>query len=179
MTENCSAEEFQKKDEKNKNLEKKVKQQETEINKLTKENKMLQNNLEFFSKNFNNLGRNNNDIFSSRNMNDFMSGVGDPNYLRNSNSIMDGYSFYDGESILDQSFRFQRNKMMKFIKGGTKTNGGFFSKIMDSNRQNTYKIINDFKGQTLNNKDFKMEQLENQLKQLDKDVLNETQSEFY
>ena len=173
------AEEFQKKDEKNKNLEKKVKQQETEINKLTKENKMLQNNLEFFSKNFNNLGRNNNDIFSSRNMNDFMSGVGDPNYLRNSNSIMDGYSFYDGESILDQSFRFQRNKMMKFIKGGTKTNGGFFSKIMDSNRQNTYKIINDFKGQTLNNKDFKMEQLENQLKQLDKDVLNETQSEFY
>ncbi len=173
------AEEFQKKDEKNKNLEKKVKQQETEINKLTKENKMLQNNLEFFSKNFNNLGRNNNDIFSSRNMNDFMSGVGDPNYLRNSNSIMDGYSFYDGESLLDQSFRFQRNKMMKFIKGGTKTNGGFFSKIMDSNRQNTYKIINDFKGQTLNNKDFKMEQLENQLKQLDKDVLNETQSEFY
>ena len=173
------AEEFQKKDEKNKNLEKKVKQQETEIKKLTKENKMLQNNLEFFSKNFNNLGRNNNDIFSSRNMNDFMSGVGDPNYLRNSNSIMDGYSFYDGESILDQSFRFQRNKMMKFIKGGTKTNGGFFSKIMDSNRQNTYKIINDFKGQTLNNKDFKMEQLENQLKQLDKDVLNETQSEFY
>ena len=173
------AEEFQKKDEKNKNLEKKVKQQETEINKLTKENKMLQNNLEFFSKNFNNLGRNNNDIFSSRNMNDFMSGVGDPNYLRNSNSIMDGYSFYDGESILDQSFRFQRNIMMKFIKGGTKTNGGFFSKIMDSNRQNTYKIINDFKGQTLNNKDFKMEQLENQLKQLDKDVLNETQSEFY
>ena len=173
------AEEFQKKDEKNKNLEKKVKHQETEIKKLTKENKMLQNNLEFFSKNFNNLGRNNNDIFSSRNMNDFMSGVGDPNYLRNSNSIMDGYSFYDGESILDQSFRFQRNKMMKFIKGGTKTNGGFFSKIMDSNRQNTYKIINDFKGQTLNNKDFKMEQLENQLKQLDKDVLNETQSEFY
>ena len=173
------AEEFQKKDEKNKNLEKKVKQQETEINKLKKENKMLQNNLEFFSKNFNNLGRNNNEIFSSRNLNDFMSGVGDPNFLRNSNSIMDGYSFYDGESLLDQSFRFQRNKMMKFIKGGTKTNGGFFSKIMDSNRQNTFKIINDFKGQTLNNKDFKMEQLENQLKQLDKDVLNETQSEFY
>ena len=176
------AEEFQKKDEKIKNLEKKVKQQEAEINKLTKENKMLQNNLEFFSKNFNNLGKNNNEIFSSRNVNDFMGG--DPserNFLRNSNSIFDGYSFYDGESILDQSFRFQRNKMMKFIKGGTKTNGGFFSKIMDSNnnnRQNTFKIINDFKGQTLNNKDFKMEQLENQLKQLDKDVLNETQSEF-
>ena len=70
---------------------------------------------------------------------------------------------------------------MKFIKGGTKVNGGFFSKIMDNNmnRQDTFKIIHDFKGQTLNNKDFKMEQLENQLKQLDKDVLNETQSEFY
>ena len=176
------ANEFQKKDEKNKNLENKVKQQESQINKLTKENKMLQNNLEFFSKNFNNLGRNNNDIFSSRNMNDFMGGdPNDKNYLRNSISIFDGNSFYDGESILDQSFRFQRNKMMKFIKGGTKTNGGFFSKIMDNNanRQDTFKIIHDFKGQTLNNKDFKMEQLENQLKQLDKDVLNETQSEFY
>lgn len=173
------ANEFQKKDEKNRNLENKVKQQESQINKLTKENKMLQNNLEFFSKNFNNLGRNNNDIFSSKNMNDFMGG--DQNYLRTSNSIFDGNSFYDGESILDQSFRFQRNKMMKFIKGGTKTNGGFFSKIMDNNanRQDTFKIIRDFKGQTLNNKDFKMEQLENQLKQLDKDVLNETQSEFY
>ena len=93
---------------------------------------------------------------------------------------MDGYSFYDGESVLDQSFRFQRNKMMKFIKGGTKASGGFFSKIMDNNpnRQDTFKFINDFKGQTLNNNDFKMEQLENQLKQLDKDVLNETQSEF-
>ena len=66
---------------------------------------------------------------------------------------------------------------MKFIKGGTKANGGFFTKIMDNNRQETFKLINDFKGQALN-KDFKMEQLENQLKQLDKDVLNTTQSEF-
>ena len=173
------ANEFKKKDEKNKNLENKVKQQDAQIIKLTKENKMLQNNLDFFSKNFNNLGRNNNDIFSSRNMNDFMGGdPSDRNYLRNSNSIFDGFSFYDGESVLDQSFRYQRNKMMKFIKGGTKTNQGFFSKIMDNNRQDTFKMIHDFKGQTLNNKDFQMEQLENQLKQLDKDVLNETQSEF-
>ena len=175
------ATEFQKKDEKNKNLENKVKQQENEINKLTKENKMLQNNLEFFSKNFNNLGKNNENLFSSRNTNDFFGGEqSDRNYIRNSISIMDGYSFYDGESVLDQSFRFQRNKMMKFIKGGTKASGGFFSKIMDNNpnRQDTFKFINDFKGQTLNNNDFKMEQLENQLKQLDKDVLNETQSEF-
>ncbi len=173
------ANEFKKKDEKNKNLENKVKQQDAQIIKLTKENKMLQNNLDFFSKNFNNLGRNNNDIFSSRNMNDFMGGdPSDRNYLRNSNSIFDGFSFYDGESVLDQSFRNQRNKMMKFIKGGTKTNQGFFSKIMDNNRQDTFKMIHDFKGQTLNNKDFQMEQLENQLKQLDKDVLNETQSEF-
>ena len=176
------ASEFQKKDEKNKNLEKKVKEQETKINKLTTENKMLQNNLDFFSKNFNNLGKNNNDIFSSRNSIDFIGkDLNDRNYLRNSTSFYDGLSFYDGESVLDQSFRFQRNKMMKFIKGGTKVNGGFFSKIMDNNmnRQDTFKIIHDFKGQTLNNKDFKMEQLENQLKQLDKDVLNETQSEFY
>ena len=175
------ATEFQKKDEKNKILENKVKQQENELNKLTKENKMLQNNLEFFSKNFNNLGKNNENLFSSRNTNDFFGGEqSDRNYIRNSISIMDGYSFYDGESVLDQSFRFQRNKMMKFIKGGTKASGGFFSKIMDNNpnRQDTFKFINDFKGQTLNNNDFKMEQLENQLKQLDKDVLNETQSEF-
>ena len=174
------AKEFQKKDEKNKALETKVKQQETQINKLTSENKMLQNNLDFFSKNFNNLGKsNNNELLTKRNSIDFSQG--DPNYIRNSISILDGYSFYDGESILDQSFRFQRNKMMKFIKGGTKTNGGFFSKIMDNNmnnRKDAYKIINDFKGQTLNNKDFKMEQIENQLKQLDNDVLNETQSEF-
>ncbi len=174
------AKEFQKKDEKNKALETKVKQQETQINKLTSENKMLQNNLDFFSKNFNNLGKsNNNELLTKRSSIDFSQG--DPNYIRNSISILDGYSFYDGESILDQSFRFQRNKMMKFIKGGTKTNGGFFSKIMDNNmnnRKDAYKIINDFKGQTLNNKDFKMEQIENQLKQLDNDVLNETQSEF-
>ena len=174
------AKEFQKKDEKNKALETKVKQQETQINKLTSENKMLQNNLDFFSKNFNNLGKsNNNELLTKRSSIDFSQG--DLNYIRNSISILDGYSFYDGESILDQSFRFQRNKMMKFIKGGTKTNGGFFSKIMDNNmnnRKDAYKIINDFKGQTLNNKDFKMEQIENQLKQLDNDVLNETQSEF-
>ena len=174
------AKEFQKKDEKNKALETQVKQQETQINKLTSENKMLQNNLDFFSKNFNNLGKsNNNELLTKRSSIDFSQG--DPNYIRNSISILDGYSFYDGESILDQSFRFQRNKMMKFIKGGTKTNGGFFSKIMDNNmnnRKDAYKIINDFKGQTLNNKDFKMEQIENQLKQLDNDVLNETQSEF-
>ena len=173
------AREFQQKDEKNRILEKKVKQQEIEINNITKENKMLQNNLEFFSKNFNNLGKNN-DLFSSRNMNDFLGEQSDRNFIRSSVSIMDGCSFYDGESVLDQSFRFQRNKMMKFIKGGTKTSGGFFSKIMDNNpnRQDTFKVINDFKGQTLNNKDFKLEQLENQLKQLDKDVMNETQSEI-
>ena len=173
--------EFQKKDERNKVLETKAKQQEALINKLTTENKMLQNNLDFFSKNFNNLGKNNNDIFSSRNSNDFFGGdQNDRNWLRNSTSIFDGLSFYDGESVLDQSFRFQRNKMMKFIKGGTKVNGGFFSKIMNNNinRKDTYKIINDFKGQALNNKDFKIEQLDNQLKQLDKDVLNETQSEL-
>ena len=176
------ANEFKKKDEKTKNLENKVKQQETQINKLTKENKMLQNNLDFFSKNFNNLGKNNVDIFSSKNLNDIMGGdTYDRNYLRQSNSIFDGFSFYEGESVLDQSFRYQRNKMMKFIKGGTKANQGFFSKIMDNNnvnRQDTFKMIHDLKGQNLNNKDFQMEQLENQLKQLDKDVLNETQSEF-
>ena len=169
------AKEFQKKDEKNKELENKVKQQEIQINKLNKENKMLQNNLEFLNKNLNNLGQsNNNDLFSSR-IND----NGDPfdRHLRRS-TIFDANSFYDGDSILDQSFRFQRNKMMKFIKGGTKTNQGFFSKIMDNNRQDTMKFINDFKGQIMNNKDFKMEQLENQLKQLDKDVLNTTQSEY-
>lgn len=173
--------EFQKKDERNKALETKTKQQEAQINNLITENKMLQNNLDFFSNNFNNLAKNNNDIFSSRNSNDFFGGdQNERNWLRNSTSIFDGLSFYDGESVLDQSFRFQRNKMMKFIKGGTKVNGGFFSKIMDNNmnRKDTYKIIHDFKGQTLNNKDFKIEQLENQLKQLDKDVLNETQSEF-
>ena len=169
------AKEFQKKDEKNKELENKVKQQEIQINKLNKENKMLQNNLEFLNKNLNNLGQSNNDLFSSR-IND----NGDPfdRHTMRRSTIFDANSFYEGDSILDQSFRFQRNKMMKFIKGGTKTNQGFFSKIMDNNRQDTMKFINDFKGQIMNNKDFKMEQLENQLKQLDRDVLNTTQSEF-
>jgi len=169
------AKEFQKKDEKNKELENKVKQQENQINKLNKENKMLQNNLEFLNKNLNNLGQSNNDLFSSR-IND----NGDPfdRHTMRRSTIFDANSFYEGDSILDQSFRFQRNKMMKFIKGGTKTNQGFFSKIMDNNRQDTMKFINDFKGQIMNNKDFKMEQLENQLKQLDRDVLNTTQSEF-
>ena len=169
------AKEFQKKDEKNKELENKVKQQEIQINKLNKENKMLQNNLEFLNKNLNNLGQSNNDMFSSR-IND----NGDPfdRHTMRRSTIFDANSFYEGDSILDQSFRFQRNKMMKFIKGGTKTNQGFFSKIMDNNRQDTMKFINDFKGQIMNNKDFKMEQLENQLKQLDRDVLNTTQSEF-
>ena len=163
------AKEFQKKDEKNKELESKVKQQEIQINKLNKENKMLQNNLEFLNKNLNN-----NDLFSSRNNDN-----GDPfdRHMRRS-VVFDSTSFYEGDSILDQSFRFQRNKMMKFIKGGTKANQGFFSKIMDNNRQDTMKFINDFKGQIMKNKDFKMEQLENQLKQLDRDVLNTTQSEF-
>lgn len=169
------AKEFQKKDEKNKELENKVKQQEIQINKLNKENKMLQNNLEFLNKNLNNLGQSNNDLFSSR-IND----NGDPfdRHTMRRSTILDTNSFYEGDSILDQSFRFQRNKMMKFIKGGTKTNQGFFSKIMDNNRQDTMKFINDFKGQIMKNKDFKMEQLENQLKQLDRDVLNTTQSEF-
>ena len=163
------AKEFQKKDEKNKELESKVKQQEIQINKLNKENKMLQNNLEFLNKNLNN-----NDLFSSRNNDN-----GDPFDRRMRRSVVfDSTSFYEGDSILDQSFRFQRNKMMKFIKGGTKANQGFFSKIMDNNRQDTMKFINDFKGQIMKNKDFKMEQLENQLKQLDRDVLNTTQSEF-
>ena len=117
--------------------------------------------MEFFNKNFNNLGNNN-----------------DGNWKRS--SIFDT-SYYDGESVLDQSFRFQRNKMMKFIKGGTKANGGFFSKIMgnNGNRQDTMKFINDFKGQALNNNNFKFEQIENQLNLLDKDILNTTQSEFY
>jgi len=163
------AKEFQKKDEKNKELESKVKQQEAQINKLNKENKMLQNNLEFLNKNLNN-----NDLLSSR-INDNE----DPFNKRMRRSVVfDSTSFYEGDSILDQSFRFQRNKMMKFIKGGTKANQGFFSKIMDNNRQDTMKFINDFKGQIMKNKDFKMEQLENQLKQLDRDVLNTTQSEF-
>lgn len=168
------AKEFQKKDEKNKELENKVKQQEIQINKLNKENKMLQNNLEFLNKNLNNLGQSNNDLFSSRTNDN-----GDPfdKHMRRS-IVFDTNSYYEGDSILDQSFRFQRNKMMKFIKGGTKTNQGFFSKIMDNNRQDTMKFINDFKGQIMKNKDFKMEQLENQLKQLDRDVLNTTQSEF-
>ena len=158
---NTFAKEFQKKDEKNKDLENKVKNLADQINKLTKENKMLQTNLEFFNKNFNNLGNNN-----------------DGNWKRS--SIFDT-SYYDGESVLDQSFRFQRNKMMKFIKGGTKANGGFFSKIMgnNGNRQDTMKFINDFKGQALNNNNFKFEQIENQLNLLDKDILNTTQSEFY
>ena len=168
------AKEFQKKDEKNKELENKVKQQEIQINKLNKENKMLQNNLEFLNKNLNNLGQSNNDLFSSRTNDN-----GDPfdKHMRRS-IVFDTNSYYEGDSILDQSFRFQRNKMMKFIKGGTKSHQGFFSKIMDNNRQDTMKFINDFKGQIMKNKDFKMEQLENQLKQLDRDVLNTTQSEF-
>ena len=169
------AKEFQKKDEKNKELENKVKQQEIQINKLNKENKMLQNNLEFLNKNLNNLGQSNNDLFNSR-IND--NGDLFERHTMRRSTIFDANSFYEGDSILDQSFRFQRNKMMKFIKGGTKTNQGFFSKIMDNNRQDTMKFINDFKGQILKNKDFKMEQLENQLKQLDRDVLNTTQSEF-
>ena len=166
------ATEFQKKDQKNKELENKVKQQEVQINKLSKENKMLQNNLEFLNKNLNSL-QSNNDIFNSR-IND----NGDPfNRRRRRNTLFEGNSFLEGDSILDPSSRFTKNKMMKFIKGGTKTNGGFFSKIME-NKQDTMKLIKDFKGQVMNNKDFMMEQLKNQLKQLDNDVLNSTQSEF-
>ena len=166
------ATEFQKKEEKNKELENKVKQQEAQINKLVKENKMLQNNVEFLNKNLNSL-QNNNDMFSSR-IND---NVDLFNRRRRRNTLFEGNSFLEGDSILDPSSRFARNKMMKFIKGGTKTNGGFFSKIME-NKQDTMKLINDFKGQVMNNKDFMMEQLKNQLKQLDNDVLNSTQSEF-
>jgi len=166
------ATEFQKKDQKNKELENKVKQQEAQINKLSKENKMLQNNLEFLNKNLNSL-QSNNDMLSNR-INDNV----DPfNRRRRRNTLFEGNSFLEGDSILDPSSRFAKNKMMKFIKGGTKTNGGFFSKIME-NKQDTMKLINDFKGQVMNNKDFKMEQLKNQLKQLDNDVLNSTQSEF-
>jgi hypothetical protein len=166
------ATEFQKKDQKNKELENKVKQQEVQINKLSKENKMLQNNLEFLNKNLNSL-QSNNDIFNSR-INDNV----DPfNRRRRRNTLFEGNSFLEGDSIFDSSSRFAKNKMMKFIKGGTKTNGGFFSKIME-NKQDTMKLINDFKGQVMNNKDFMMEQLKNQLKQLDNDVLNSTQSEF-
>ena len=166
------ATEFQKKDQKNKELENKVKQQEVQINKLSKENKMLQNNLEFLNKNLNSL-QSNNDIFNSR-INDNV----DPfNRRRRRNTLFEGNSFLEGDSILDPSSRFTKNKMMKFIKGGTKTNGGFFSKIME-NKQDTMKLIKDFKGQVMNNKDFMMEQLKNQLKQLDNDVLNSTQSEF-
>ena len=166
------ATEFQKKDQKNKELENKVKQQEAQINKLSKENKMLQNNLEFLNKNLNSL-QSNNDIFNSR-INDNV----DPfNRRRRRNTLFEGNSFLEGDSILDPSSRFTKNKMMKFIKGGTKTNGGFFSKIME-NKQDTMKLIKDFKGQVMNNKDFMMEQLKNQLKQLDNDVLNSTQSEF-
>ena len=167
------ATEFQKKDQKNKELENKVKQQEAKINKLNKENKMLQNNLEFLNKNLNSL-QSNNDIFSSSRIND----NADPfNRRRRRNTLFEGNSFLEGDSIFDSSSRFAKNKMMKFIKGGTKTNGGFFSKIME-NKQDTMKLINDFKGQVMNNKDFMMEQLKNQLKQLDNDVLNSTQSEF-
>jgi hypothetical protein len=167
------ATEFQKKDQKNKELENKVKQQEAQINKLSKENKMLQNNLEFLNNNLNSL-QSNNDIFSSSRIND----NADPfNRRRRRNTLFEGNSFLEGDSILDPSSRFVKNKMMKFIKGGTKTNGGFFSKIME-NKQDTMKLINDFKGQVMNNKDFMMEQLKNQLKQLDNDVLNSTQSEF-
>ena len=166
------ATEFQKKDQKNKELENKVKQQEAQINKLSKENKMLQNNLEFLNKNLNSL-QSNNDMLSNR-INDNV----DPfNRRRRRNTLFEGNSFLEGDCILDPSSRFAKNKMMKFIKGGTKTNGGFFSKIME-NKQDTMKLINDFKGQVMNNKDFKMEQLKNQLKQLDNDVLNSTQSEF-
>ena len=165
------ATEFQKKDQKNKELENKVKQQEAHINKLSKENKMLQNNVEFLNKNLNSL-RSSNDMFSSR-IND----NADPFNKRRRKTIFEGNSFIEGDSIFDSSSRFARNKMMKIIKGGTKTNGGFFSKIME-NKQDTMKLINDFKGQVMNNKDFMMEQLKNQLKQLDNDVLNSTQSEF-
>ena len=161
------AQEFQKKDEKNKYLEKKFKQQEELINKLSKENKMLQNNIEFLSKNFHSIGGVNNDAVkrSSR-------------FRRN--TVFEN-SFMDGESFLDQSYKLQANKMMKFIKGGTKSNGGFLSKFMDNdniNRKDTMKFINAFKGQAMNNKDFQMEQMENQLKQLDKDILNTTHSEL-
>ena len=162
------AQEFQKKDEKNKYLEKKFKQQEEQINKLSKENKMLQNNIEFLSKNLSRVGGVNSDAVkrSSR------------NFRRN--TFFEN-SFMDSENFLDQSYKLQANKMMKFIKGGTKTNGGFLSKFMDNdniNKQDTMKFINAFKGQAMNNKDFQMEQMENQLKQLDKDILNTTHSEF-
>lgn len=92
------AKEFQKKDEKNKELENKVKQQEIQINKLNKENKMLQNNLEFLNKNLNNLGQSNNDLFSSRTNDN-----GDPfdKHMRRS-IVFDTNSYYEGDSILDQ-----------------------------------------------------------------------------
>ena len=164
--------ELQKNMETNKTLTKKVKDFENKVNKLTKENKMLQDNLDFFSKNFNNIAKD--DI---NNHSNYLNNYDSNNFIRN--SVMDGGSIYDGDSVLDSSFRFQRNKMMKFIRGGTKSNPGFFSKIMNNNRGDSLKMIHDFKGQALNNNDFKIEQLENQLKKLDKDVLNDTQSEFF
>jgi len=127
------AQEFQKKDEKNKYLEKKFKQQEEQINKLSKENKMLQNNIEFLSKNLSRVGGVNSDAVkrSSR------------NFRRN--TFFEN-SFLDSENFLDQSYKLQANKMMKFIKGGTKTNGGFLSKFMDNdniNKQDTMKFAED------------------------------------
>ena len=74
--------------------------------------------------------------------------------------------------------RFQSNRMMKVIKGGTRNSGGgFFSKMMGNNDKiNNLRIVGNFAGK--NNDNFKQKLFESEMKMIENELFNDNMSEM-
>lgn len=177
--------EIQKLTDQNKLLNKKIKEKDNKLSSLNTEIKSLQDTNEYLTRTLNSSSNLNSTLLTNRLANyyeneNILGSWDQPfdstrNFLRKaSNSPSFGESSVEGGT----SNRFQNKRMMKIIKGGTKTKGnGFFAKMIGSNKTDTIKAINDIKAKgDLNN--YREKQIQNEMKMLDNQSYMDDMSEI-